>query len=298
MIILGIPLLGAILKRAMFFQDDGGDGGGDGGDGGDGGSGSGGVALKDWKATLPPEIKDHPSLAAINTPADMAKSYIHGQSLIGREKIPVPPKDGATPEDWGLVFDRLGRPSSADGYVIPNDIQIPEGMPFDTEVVKAFTAKAHEIGLLPQQVDAIYRWYMDNNINSFAQMLAARDEAKTKAETDMRMKLGKAFNEKMALTQKVVAKFAGDEQTLSFFEEHGNDPRLINFVMAIGEKFGEDVLSGIPKGLTKTPEEAQAEINKIMANKTHPYWDEKSPEHAEAVRYMEALHNMLHPEGV
>ena len=70
-------------------------------------------AAADWRASLAEDIKTDKSLASIKDVNSLAKSYIHAQKLVGVEKIPLPNKH-ATEEDWNVVFDKLGRPKSAE----------------------------------------------------------------------------------------------------------------------------------------------------------------------------------------
>ena len=65
------------------------------------------------------------------TPADLAKSWVNAQKLIGKEKIPLP-GEKATKEDWDVVFSRLGRPEKPEGYTLP-EIEVPDDFPLPAE---------------------------------------------------------------------------------------------------------------------------------------------------------------------
>src|SRR3989304_3701646 len=142
---------------------------GEGEGGEDEGSGSGGgksTITADWKEALDAGIKEHPSLSDFKTPADLAKSWVNAQKLIGKEKIPLP-GEKATKEDWDVVFSRLGRPEKPEGYTLP-EIEVPEDFPLPAEEqAKEFLTKAHEIGMLPSQVNALYEWFLGNQVGAF-----------------------------------------------------------------------------------------------------------------------------------
>ena len=68
----------------------------------------------DWKSGLSEDIRADKSLENIKDISGLAKSYIHAQKMVGADKIPVPNKY-ATEDDWNAVYEKLGRPKSADG---------------------------------------------------------------------------------------------------------------------------------------------------------------------------------------
>ena len=45
----------------------------------------------------------------------LAKSYINATQMIGKDKVAVPNKN-STEDQWNEVYDKLGRPESADKY--------------------------------------------------------------------------------------------------------------------------------------------------------------------------------------
>ena len=108
----------------------------------------------DWKASLSDEVRADKSLENIKDIESLAKSYVHAQKLVGAEKIPVPNKY-ATEKDWDAVYEKLGRPKSADGY----KYQLPEEQKVDETALKNFSAQAHKLGLLPTQAQGVVNFY-------------------------------------------------------------------------------------------------------------------------------------------
>ena len=110
----------------------------------------------DWRQSLPEDIKADKSLESIKDVASLAKSYIHAQKMVGSDKIPVPNKY-ATDKDWSLVYEKLGRPKSPDGYKydLPQDKQVDEAS------LKSFSDQAHRLGLLPTQANGVIKFYND-----------------------------------------------------------------------------------------------------------------------------------------
>ena len=252
--------------------------------------------ILDWRANLDPAVKDHPSLQKFKTPADLAKSYIEAERFLGREKIPLPPKD-AKPEDWDMVFNSLGRPSDPNAYKVP-EVKYPEGMqPASEDQLKEFKSFAHKIGLLPKQVEALFQWNHDRNVGYMDGMTKATTQSRQDAETGLRKEWGKAYDANLGLIKGLLGKFGDDGMSQLIESGLGNDPRFIKFAYQVAKNFGEDgqFLGGQAASLTLTPEEALAEISKIRNDKVHPYNAPSNPEHKKAVEYMAALYEMAYP---
>ena len=110
----------------------------------------------DWKASLSDEIRNEKSLENISDIESLAKGYVHAQRLVGADKIPVPNKF-ATEEDWNKVYEKLGRPKSADEY----KFNLPEDKTVNEAALKGFADQAHKLGLLPGQADGVVKFYND-----------------------------------------------------------------------------------------------------------------------------------------
>ena len=87
-------------------------------------------APADWRSGLPEEVRNDPSLSDIKDVGSMAKSYINGQKLIGKNRIALP-VEGATDEEISMFHSQLGRPEKADGYQFGDRPSLPEGMQYD-----------------------------------------------------------------------------------------------------------------------------------------------------------------------
>jgi len=305
-----------LINRSPDGGDGGGAGdGGDGGDGGTGGDGGGGTAtlVGDWREHLDPAIKDHPALANLKTPADVAKSYINAQNLIGRKGVPLPskeadPMDEAKRRDWDTVYDTLGRPSDYKKYDL-GEVQRPQGFPDDPpEMVDGFKQFAHKIGLLPHQVKALYQWQHEQAINSFNTTIEGNQQATQQAEATLRKEYGKAFDGNLAGAKSLIQKF-GDQNLLQELEQSGmgNNPHVIRFLVKVAKQFGEDgnLRVGDTQTGTLSPSEAQVEVQKIMGDKSGAYWNRPDPktgikpysdaEHKAMVQKVHDLMQMAHP---
>lgn len=252
-----------------------------------------------WRDNLDPTIREHPSLRDFKTEADLAKSWVEAQKLIGRDKIPVP-GEKATKEDWDMVFERLGRPKSPDGYKLP-ELQIPKGYPeTDKEFMENFKSKALELGMLPAQVNGLYEWFMNEQFSQYNQFNEQRGGARGEAENALRRMWGKAYEQNLQAAEQTVNKF-GTEGFINKLKASGlnNDPDMIKFISDISKNLSEDRIAGRQIGLTLSPDEALSEISKIQSDALkdpkHVMNNKLDPEYESFMKKWRHLHEMAYP---
>lgn len=277
---------------------DGAGGGGAGGGGGDGaGGGSGTGTATDWRQGLDADVASHPSMANFKTPGDLAKSWVSAQRLIGADKIAVP-GEKSTPEEWGQVYDRLGRPKDGTAYALP-DVKMPDGFPApDEKIMTGYRNKAHELGLNNAQASELYKWFREGQGQEYTGAMGQREAGMKDSETALRQEWGTAYDANLGVAKGVLKQF-GDDGVIAALEESGmgNNPAVIKFLANVGKNFGEDGLTGKRTSFTMTPEEAKNEINSILADKGGAYFSRENPEHKMMVEKMAALHKMAYPEA-
>ena len=90
---------------------------------------------------MPEELKSHPSLQKFNSPADLFKSYVSLESMLGKNKVPIP-DENAPQEEWDKFYEKLGRPKTPDEYEIKLD-----GVQANEEFLNNYKQWAHKAGL-------------------------------------------------------------------------------------------------------------------------------------------------------
>ncbi len=240
----------------------------------------------DWKASLSDEIRNEKSLENISDIESLAKSFVHAQKLVGADKIPVPNKF-ATEEDWNKVYEKLGRPKSADEY----KFNLPEDKTVDETALKSFADQAHKLGLLPGQADGVVKFYNDmigaelSNANSIA--VAAREKATSELKTEW----GQAYDQKIAAANNVVRSVLPDGFMSMNMEDGtklGDNPVVIKAFAMLAEKMGEDKIVSSDGPMMMTPKALDKEINSLTAPGS-AYWDKNHPAHKDAVAEVLAL---------
>jgi hypothetical protein len=259
---------------------------------------------EDWRARLPTEIRGEASLAAIPDVAALAKSYVHAQRLIGREKVPLPAKD-ADDGEWALLFDRLGRPKSPGEYALTP----PEGLTASAEIVPAvaedYRRTAHELGLLPRQVQGLYSWFMQLNDRQTADPHSASRHAIEEGKRTLRQEWAGDYDRRVDLARRTVRRFGGEELEAHLVESGlGDDPRLLRFLAAAGVALAEDrpdvrrgAGSAPRDGFASSPADAMSEISRLKFDPEFQkaYVGASHPGHKDAVARMEQLFAYAYP---
>lgn len=239
------------------------------------------AGTESWRDSLPDEIKADPLFQKYETANDAHKALLDAQKFLGREKLPVPtgPEDTDT---LNLIFSKLGKPENIEGYISPTDIEFEEGFPqVDEELVKAVKQAAFDSGMLPSQWDKMYRAFMGYANTQFKNAKTKVVEDKQTAEAALRKELGAAYPQSVALAEKVVLKFADENAWNTLDGGLGNNPAMVKMLSSIGKLLSEHHLVGAPAGLSLTPDEAQAELNKMNADIKSPLHDAQHPQHQE-----------------
>jgi hypothetical protein len=244
---------------------------------------------------IPEELRDHPSISPIKDVENLARSYVNAQRLIGADKIAVPVNP--TDEDLDRIYDRLGRPEAPSDYGFDVD-----GNVITEELATDYAEVAHKLRLTPDQAKGVLDYYRSAVEQTGAQSLELAEAAKEQTVESLRSEWGRAFDQKVEAAAKTAQEFA--------------DPEMFNITLADGSKLGdnaefikafakiadfrhsvtsEDTVAEMSQSNVMTPATAQAEIDAIMNDKSHAYWDRKNPiARNKAVERMQHLMEQLH----
>lgn len=182
------------------------------------------------------------------------KAYV-GMDKNDLIKIPKPDKDGNV--DYTEVWNRLGRPETAD-YGLP-----------DTDFAKAIAPELHKIGITKSQADSLVSF-----IEAYekSERKAAEDSARdvnTKAEEALKKEWGADFEVKSEVVGEFVRKLATDlnftgEDFDNLQKTMGYDKAMKLLYAFAGDGAIKD-LSGYTAG-KETPEVAAYKLKELMAD--------------------------------
>lgn len=215
----------------------------------------------DFMGALSPEFRNHPSITKFGGDVNkLSKSYIELQSLMGQSKVAIP-KDENDGVAWGLYDTAFGIPETADKY----DLKAPDGVSLD-EFKTLMKANHIPQGVAQKLLDAHL-----GEFDRYEQAMAQKAEAEhAQAEKDLKQEWGVAYEEKMTKAAKFLEKMSGSKEEYDYFlSKIGNDTRFIKFLARMGDSVSEGTLGGLEgqvQGFSKTPAEAKAEFDRIMAD--------------------------------
>jgi len=251
-----------------------------------------------WKDSLPEEIRSDPSLADINDVNSMAKSYINGQKLIGKDKIALPGKE-ATEAEMNDFYNSLGRPADSKEYTFDKPT-LPEGVTYDQGFEDAYKGIAHAAGLNPEQAKQIYDGYHEYLNNQAATSSEGSQLQHAEWVDSIKKDFGKAYSEKIDLASRAVETYGGPElKDWLDSTGMGNNPMFVKLFAKVGEGLAEGKPdTGADRSFIMTPDQARQEIARFNRDPEFmkAYQDSENQGHSEAVQKMNALFQLAYPD--
>ena len=259
-----------------------------------------------WRDSLPEDLKDHKALQHFGTVNDLAKSHVHAQQMIGRDKIVIP-GESATPEEWRELHFKLGLPETAQDYSLDTKLGLAEGLEPDEALVGWFMDEAHKIGLNNNQTQQLLEAWNKNNSEIVSAGEEGARQSQEQSAKELRQEWGNTFDEKLSTSKSVIETFFTGDNTDEFLETTladgsriGDNPNFIRMMAGIGDfirsRIGEDSIKGLEGTSARNPNELQDELDKLM-DLNGPYGNPKHPEHRSYVRKVEELYAELHPDA-
>lgn len=220
---------------------------------------------KPWYDGLPEDLKFNTNITKHSSVESLARSHASAQDLIGRDKIPMPKTETELLE----VYNRLGRPETADKYNIP-EIELPDGVEIDPELQKAFKERAHELGLSDRQAAGIFQGYWKDVFDKQSNIDNRNQIAFDEAHKDLRREWGETYDRRLTLSNRAIERFGGQEMS-EFFKQAKLDqnPDIIRLFAKVGEEVLEDTELKGQGQAGQTPAEIDARIAEIYANPTY-----------------------------
>ncbi len=243
----------------------------------------------DWKSTLSEDLKNDPTLSNFKDVESLAKTVVHQQKLLG-SKIPLPKTD----EERNELYTKLGRPETADKYevTIPNDME--HFMP--KEDISQFKNVAHKIGLNNEQVNALMEFQVSATKNAMDNQGNVLNQEKEQSIEALKKEWGYEYDKNVRAAQRALNVYGDNElQKLLSETSAGNNPAVIKFLATIGKEVTEDMAQNTTNNrLATSPLDAKEEINNVMADPKHAYFDPSHPNHNIAVEKMRQLHEKVY----
>lgn len=238
----------------------------------------GGAQVPAWMSGFGDDLKGHEGLRQFTDPQNLAKSWVHAQSQLGKKRVAVP-SEKASEEEWAAFHKELGVPDP-DKY----ELKLPEGVDGNSDYVKKFKEHVQKSGLLPRQAEAVAKFYVEQEKAEAEAKSAQYKEMVTKGLEKLKSEWGAGFDKQIALGDMALRELAGEEGIKQIVAAGlHQDPMFIRLMAKAGALMGEDKLRGsdAKRFNTQSPAELQRELDLIMAKPE--YFDTTHAGHKRAV---------------
>jgi hypothetical protein len=252
-----------------------------------------------WKDNLEGDLRTSPLVQKFGDDYkglnEAIKSHANLEKLLGNEKVPIP-KGEDDVEGWQRFSKALGIPDTAEKYGLA-DPELPEGLEGLDIDKRKFSEIAHGLKLTPNQAKGLWEQVVKSNVEDFKAQQVEFKNQMAKVVNELRGKWGDAYDGNVHLGQMVINKFAGgNKETEDYLTSVlASDPRGVEFLAKIGSQFAENKIGEFSATrFSLAPEQAKAEIDKILSNPEHPYLNERATrqEHDAAVDYVDRLYKI------
>ena len=245
-----------------------------------------------WKDSISEEFRQDPNIAKFTEIDALAKSYINATRMIGQDKVAVP-NNNSTDDQWNEVYDKLGRPESADKYKL--EVQ-SETAPLDEGAIKSFAENAHKLGLNNRQAQGILEYYKESMEGSAHQAKIDTETSQAQAEQELRKEWGRSYDDNIKRASQVAKANMNSEildLTLSDGRRLGDHPEIIKGFANIANLMSEDKMIGTGEDNATSGRDLGEEISKIVNDRDGPYWNKSHPDHDKVVQQVFTLRSMM-----
>lgn len=198
-------------------------------------------------------------------PSDVLTGYRNIEKMLGADRagrtVVLPAED--TPEAWGQVYDKLGRPANPDGY----GIKAPEGA--DPAFSKAAAAKFHELGLSTKQAAALTKFHEEFGGAMTAAQQAQETAALEAEHATLKKDWGSEHDARREVARRAAVHLGLDEKAIDAMEKSSGYALTLKALAKVGDLLSEHGAEGIstPGSFGTTPEGAKARKGQLMADK-------------------------------
>ena len=238
-------------------------------------------------ATAPDGVRDLITKKGWKGVGDIATAYSNLESMKGvpPERMLTLPEKPDDADGWNTVYNRLGRPETADKY----EFKATEGSAkLDEKLLGDFKKYAHGLGLSTKQFNDIVKFQVDASTSAMSEY-----EKQSKSDTEAAALAAKATQDAAwndlkgkrgikddAALQSLVAKAKKVAEDVGVFDAAnklglGDNPEFINAMIELSSRVSESALPRKADAGTATPKAQK--LNEIINNPA--FVDRMNPEH-------------------
>ena len=244
-----------------------------------------------WYERAPKNYKVPDGIKGAKNFWDVIKMAENAQRKLGYPPDALIPKPTQTwkQEQWDEFFAKIGRPEKPEAYGIePKNKEA-------AEMYNQFAQKAHQLGLLPQQVKGVLEFYETITSNAVEQDKQLREQQVYEAQEALRKEYGAAYDKTMKQVERFFNLVCPSELKQNLVDKYGADPDFVRFLSAASNLVKEDVLEKSP---VSQGDMSSIEQELLAIEKNPIYYDvraaqQNKKEHDILVRKAHQLRTML-----
>ena len=245
-----------------------------------------------WKDSISEAYRNDPNIEKFTEIDALAKSYINATKMIGQDKVVIP-TNNSTDEAWNDVYNKLGRPESAEKYSLDAKSEVVN---LDETAIKSFAEQSHKLGLNNKQAQGLLEFYKTNMEGTAQQAKIDTETAQAQSEQALRSEWGREFDTKVKQAGSLAKANIKPEvldMTLSNGTRLGDHPEIIKGFAKIAGMMAEDKIVSTESESVQSNQNIQDEIDSIVNDKASPYWNKGHPNHDKQVQQVYTLREML-----
>lgn len=244
------------------------------------------IKLEDY---VPDEYKQKPYMGKVKSFDDLFKAFDNAQSLLGKRGAHVP-QEGASDDEWNAFYDTLGRPEKPEGYKVEIPDELPKGFEIKDEDLGAFKQTAHEVGLTPKQVQALF----DFDLKRQQSVIESVDNLNKQKDTEFDNLVAQTFgdrvdgalnNSKELLTKYAPPEFANEINSL-------DNKTLVALASVLDSITRDYIKEDSPARIQAAPRETQEEMHQraLKLKQSEAYRNPWHVEHDKTVKEVKDLY--------
>jgi hypothetical protein len=231
-------------------------------------AGADGSFTEGWLDKLPQDLEPAKgSISKFKSVTDLAKSYHHLESMLGkRSNAVVPPTELSTPEEVSAFRKALGIPETSDKYGLKPE-QMPEGFEWDPQFEKMASDLAHKNNIPPSAMKEMVGLYMSIE-QAKAQEMESHFEAELKSGEQALRKVwpGEAFDKNLLRVTAVAKTIGLDPESPGL-----RDPNVVLALHRISDLMSEDKFAAAQMA-GATAQGGSMRAKDIMTNPQNPLY--------------------------
>ena len=213
-----------------------------------------------------------------------------------QDKVPglIPTPNLEDTDGVAAIFGQLGRPEKADGYTVP---KFETDVELDMSPVDMFRPIAHKANVTQQQWNIIVGEMTKGNIE-----IATVGEQNRKTQLNqLKTEWGDTYDNNLAAVKGLLKVTEAPTPLSMSFEKGKVDDPTLKWLFEVTKALGGNEAINLALDKNKqegkvTPAEARSQIDEMLSNKKHAYWNKGSVAHKDAIVKMVQLQALANPE--